>query len=240
MVVLAVAYGSIADSINDFVKDNQALTDIVAAQGNGTIGEQYLAMSFRILALVASGFAIQSALRIRAEEAAGRAESVLATPVSRTRWAASHLVVAFGGSLLVLVLAGAAFGAADAAVTGSPDAIGDAVVGMLAFTPAVWVLVGVSVALVGLVPRATIAAWGALGVCFVIGMFGQLLDLPVWMQDLSPFQHVPRYPVADLDPVPLVLLLALTAVLTALGLGALQPSRPGVTTPRVISRLTRR
>jgi polyether ionophore transport system permease protein len=221
MMALAIAYGSIADSINDFVKDNQALTDIVAAQGKGTIGEQYLAMSFRILALVASGFAIQSALRIHAEETAGRAESVLATPVSRRRWAASHLVVAFGGSLMVLVLAGAAFGVTDAAVTGTTDAIGDAIVGMLAFAPAVWVLVGVSAVLVGVLPRATVAAWGALGVCFVIGMFGQLLDLPVWLQDLSPFQHVPRYPAAELDPVPLVLLVALAVTLTALGLAAL-------------------
>ena len=55
MVVLAVAYGSITDSINDFVKDNKALTDIIAAQGHGTLVEQYLAMSFRILALVAAG-----------------------------------------------------------------------------------------------------------------------------------------------------------------------------------------
>jgi ABC-2 type transport system permease protein len=222
VAILAVAYGSIADSINDFVKDNQALTDLVAAQGNGTLLEQYLAMSFRILALVASGFAIQSALRIRAEEAAGRAESVLATPVSRLRWAASHLVIAFGASLLVLVVAGLAFGVADAAVTGSSDAVRDAVVGLSAFAPAVWVLVGVSVVLVGVLPRATIAAWAVLGACFVIGMFGQLLDLPGWLQDVSPYQHVPAYPVVDLDPVPLVVLVAVAAGLTVLGLAELR------------------
>jgi len=218
MVVLAVAYGSITDSINEFVKDNQALTDIVAAHGQGTIVEQYLAMSFRILALVVAGFAIQSALRIRTEEAAGRAEPVLATPVSRTRWAASHLVLAFGGSLAVLLLSGAAFGLADVAVTGSTDAIGDAVVGMLTFAPAVWVLVGVCAALVGLLPRATVIAWAALGACFVIGMFGQLLDLPSWVQDVSPFQHVASYPAADLEPVPLVLLVGVASIATAAGL----------------------
>jgi ABC-2 type transport system permease protein len=222
MAFLAVAYGSIADSINDFVKDNQALTDIVAAQGNGTLAEQYLAMSFRILALVATGFAIQSALRVHGEEAAGRAESVLATPVSRTSWAASHLVLAFGGSLVVLLLSAAAFGVADAAVTGASDAIGDAVIGLVAFAPAVWVLVGLAAVLVGVFPRATVVVWGALGVCFVIGMFGQLLDLPTWVQDVSPFQHVPQYPVADIDPVPLVLLCAVAVALTAAGLAGLR------------------
>ena len=222
MAVLAVAYGSIADSINDFVKDNQALTDIIAAQGNGTLSEQYLAMSFRILALVASGFAIQSALRIRAEETAGRAESVLATPVSRTRWASSNLAIAFGGSLVVLVLAGIAFGVADVAVTGDAGAVADGVVGMLAFTPAVWVLVGLTTALVGLAPRAGAVAWGALALCFVIGMFGQLLELPQRVQDVSPFQHVPRVPTVDLDPLPLVLLLVVTVALTGAGLAGLR------------------
>ncbi len=83
LAVLAIAYGSITDSINEFVQDNQTLADFVAAQGRGTLVEQYVAMSVRILALVAAAFAIQSALRIRSEETAGRAEPVLATPVSR-------------------------------------------------------------------------------------------------------------------------------------------------------------
>ena len=58
--------------------------------------------------------------------------------------------------------------------------------------------------------------------CFVIGMFGQLLDLPTWVQDLSPFQHVPRYPAADLDSCPLVALALIAAGLTALGLAGLR------------------
>ena len=54
LAVLAVAYGSLTDSIREFVQDNKALTDVVAAQGHGTLIEQYVAMSFRILALVAA------------------------------------------------------------------------------------------------------------------------------------------------------------------------------------------
>jgi ABC-2 type transport system permease protein len=220
MLVLAFAYGSVADSINDFVKDNQTLSDIIAAQGGGTILQQYLAMSFRVLALVATGFAIQSTLRPRSEEAAGRAELVLATPVPRARWVSSHLVLAFGGSALVLALVGVGFGVADAAVTGDAGAISDSLVGSLAFVPAVWVVVGVTVALLGFAPRAAAAAWAVLAVCFVIGMFGQLLDLPNWVNDLSPFQHVPPYPAEDLVALPLLVLLAVSAALTALGLTA--------------------
>ncbi len=222
LAVLAVAYGSITDSINDFVEDNKTLTDIIAAQGQGTLVEQYLAMSFRILALVAGAFAIQSALRIRSEETSAHAEEVLATPVSRARWATSHLAMAFGGTLVVLFLIGATFGVSDAAVTDDTNAIWRSIVGSLAYAPAVWVLVGLSAAIVGLAPRATMVPWAALAGCFVIGMFGQLLDLPPWIQDISPFQHVPRYPATDLSAPPLAALVALAAGLTTLGLAGLR------------------
>jgi ABC-2 type transport system permease protein len=216
--VLAVAYGSITDSINDFVKDNQALSDIVATQGHGTLVEQYLAMSFRILALIGAGFAIQSALRIRREETSTHAEQLLATRVSRVQFATSHLVIAFVGTLVILAAAGAGFGVADAAVTRDVGAIGHSIVGAIVYVPAVWVLVGLVTASIGIAPNTNLFAWVFLGLCFVIGMFGQLLGLPPWIDGISPFQHVSQYPAADLEVLPLVVLTALAASLTALGL----------------------
>jgi len=222
LAALAIAYGSITDSINDFVKDNKALSDLLATQGHGTLVEQYVAMSFRILALVAAGFAIQSALRIRSEETSGHGEQVLATEVSRDRWATSHLLIAFGGTLAVLFLIGVSFGLSDAAVTGDTGALGQSIVGALVYAPAIWVLVGLTVALIGLAPRASAVPWVALAVCFVIGFLGQLLHLAAWIQDLSPFQHVPQYPAAALEVFPLVMLVTTGAVFTALGLVGLR------------------
>jgi ABC-2 type transport system permease protein len=222
LILLAVAYGSITDSINQFVEDNQTLTDIIAAQGQGTLVEQYLAMSFRILALVAAGFAIQSAMRLRSEETSTHGEQVLATPVSRAQFAWSHFGIAFGGTVVVLLLTGLAFGVADAAVTGEFEAIRQSIVGALVFVPAVWVLVGFTAALLGAAPRLSALPWAVLGVCFVIGFFGQLLALAGWIQDLSPFQHVPQYPAADLALFPLAVLVAIAAGLTAIGLVGLR------------------
>lgn len=222
LIVLAVAYGSITDSINQFVEDNESLTDIIAAQGSGTLIEQYLAMSFRILALIASAYAIQSVLRIRSEETATHAEQILSTPVSRVRWAGAHVMLAFGGTLAILLLIGVSFGVADFAVTGDSAAFGQSVLGAVAYAPAVWVLAGLTVALVGFLPRVAVWAWGSLAVCFVIGMFGQLLGLPSGVTGFSPFEHVPQYPAAALDLFPLAVLLLIATGLTAFGLGALR------------------
>ncbi|HVV37344.1 MAG TPA: hypothetical protein VHC63_12120 [Acidimicrobiales bacterium] len=221
LALLAVAYGTVTSAISDYVKQNKAMADLVVAGGHGSIVEQYVAMSFRILALVAAGFAIQSALRMRSEETSMHAEALLATPLSRTRWAASHLAMAFGGSLLISVAMGVVFGVADLAVTGDTAAIAHCLVASLAFVPAVWVLVGITAFLVGVAPRATAAAWGALAACFVIGFFGQLLKLSNAVQDLSPFQHVPAYPATALSPGPLLALAAIASALTLAGLASL-------------------
>jgi ABC-2 type transport system permease protein len=50
-----------------------------------------------LIGLVAAGYAIGAALRLRGEETSGRVESVLAASVSRQRWATSHLAFAILG-----------------------------------------------------------------------------------------------------------------------------------------------
>ena len=50
------------------------------------------------------------------------------------------------------------------------------------------------------------------------GLFGVVLDLPRWLVDASPLQHVARVPAARVDAVPLVVLSLCAAALTTLGL----------------------
>jgi ABC-2 type transport system permease protein len=134
------------------------------------------------------------------------------------RFAASHLVLSIVGTVVILTLAGATFGVADAAVTGDWDALRQSIIGMLVFAPAVWLLAGLTMALIGVAPKASAWSWAVLGVCFVIGFFGQLLDLPQWAADLSPFQHVPQYPAANITVAPLAALVVISAALSAIGL----------------------
>jgi ABC-2 type transport system permease protein len=88
----------------------------------------------------------------------------------------------------------------------------------VAIAPAVWVLIGLAVALFGLVPRAVAAVWGALAACYLAAFLGPLLGLPDWVMDLSPFTHVPLLPAASFDVVPLLVLTAIAAAFVVLGL----------------------
>jgi ABC-2 type transport system permease protein len=221
VLLTGVAYGSIANSIDEFVGDNQAIADMVAAAGGGaSLVDSYLATSLLILAIIAGGAAVQMTLRLRSEETGGRVEPLLATPLSRTGWMSSHLGVALGGSALIMAAGGFGTGTTYALVIGDASQIPRLVGAALVHVPAVWILVGIACALFGVVPRWTVLAWVGVAVGLVIAMFGTLLDLPGLVIDLSPFQHTPQAPAQGLEALPLVVLLAVGAALTAVGLAA--------------------
>ncbi|HEV7760271.1 MAG TPA: hypothetical protein VGO78_14820 [Acidimicrobiales bacterium] len=216
LVLVGVAYGSVANDVEDFIGDNDSIKDMVARAG-GNLVDSYLATSLMMLALIGSGFAISSVLRLRSEETDLHAESLLAAPVARARWVASHLTVAVVGSVLVVGLTGLSVGLSYGIAAGDAGQPLRLLAASLAYLPPVWLLIGVTLALFAFVPRATVAAWGVLAACFVIGLLGDVLGLPGWVDDLSPFEHVPQVPAAGLQVLPLVVLTLLATAFTAAG-----------------------
>jgi ABC-2 type transport system permease protein len=159
-------------------------------------------------------------LRSRAEEASGRAEPVLATATSRAAWLGSHGLVAFAGSAVLLAAGGAATGAVRAVGSGDAGDVPALLGGALAHLPAVWVVAGIALALVGLAPRAASAAsWAMLAVVVLITLFAESLHWPGWVRDLSPLSWTPNAPVEPWTIGPTVTLLAVAAALLALGFG---------------------
>ena len=90
--------------------------------------------------------------------------------------------------------------------------------------PAVLLIGGITAALIGWVPRFAAVGWAVLGLSVLLGQLGTLLSLPQPVMDLSPFSHIPALPAAPMHWTPLVVLLLLAVVATALGLrGLLAP-----------------
>jgi ABC-2 type transport system permease protein len=218
LFLTGVAYGSIVDQLDDLVGDNQAAKDFIAQAGGASITDSYLATTMLTLALIATGYAIQSALRLRTEENAGRVETLLATPTSRDRWVGSHVALSLVGGAAVVAAGGLGTGLTVGLITGDLGEVPRLLGASLVYVPAVWLLAGVAIALFGLAPRAALAAWAGMAFCFAVGLFGQLLDLPSWLIDISPYQRTPQVPAADLAPGSLVVLAVLAAALTAAGM----------------------
>jgi ABC-2 type transport system permease protein len=215
-----VGLGGVASSLNSLLNESPQIEQVIAKLGGSAgIIDAYFAGVMGLFAIIVAGYAIQATLRMRSEETDKRGEPVLATAVSRWRWAASHLWFAFIGPAVVLAVMGLTTGLihginAHDLSTQLPRVLAGAMVQL----PAVWVLVGLAVALYGLLPRWTGLSWGALGLVVMILLMDAVVNLPRWVLDISPFTHIPKIPGGNFSPEPLIILVAVALLLTTVGL----------------------
>ncbi|CAM5248511.1 ABC transporter permease [Streptomyces avidinii] len=220
-LVAGVVFGGMADGAADLVGDNDRTREIIERMGGqggpGVLTDAFLATMAGMFGMVAALYAVSAVLRLSGEESGQRAEPLLANAVGRLRWAGGHLAVAFGGSALILLLAGLGLG------LGHGRGLGAAIGATLAQLPAVWLIGALAALLYGAVPQYAAAAWAVAGGVLALGWIGPALNLPQAVLNLSPFAHLPRLPGAQaLDWAPPTVLTALAVALTAAGLGALR------------------
>jgi ABC-2 type transport system permease protein len=220
LAVMGAAFGAIGDSADDFADISEQFERILEqmAPGGRTV-DLFFTLLMGFIGVAVGAYTIQALLRMRAEEAAGRLEPLLAAAVDRGRWLAGHVTIAAAGTVAVLAISGLAGGLAYGAVTGQwADGLGGLLAAALAQAPAALALGGFVVAVFAVVPRwASSIAWAALAVSLVMGQLGALLELPQPVLDISPFTHVPRVPVEAFTFTPVAVLLTVAAVLGGIG-----------------------
>jgi ABC-2 type transport system permease protein len=195
LVALGAVYGSIAGSVQTLLGNNPAAETFLPDLSTAGLVDAYLGVTLGMVVLITGAYAVSAALRARSEEAAGRAEPVLATATSRPAWLGSHAAVALLGSTAVLLAAGVAMGVSAAAATGDAALTGRVLGATLAHLPDVWVFAAVATLLVGVLPRAAAAAaWGWVAYVVVVTLFARSLDWPAWVDDLSPLSWTPAGP----------------------------------------------
>ncbi|MGW0572543.1 ABC transporter permease [Streptomyces tauricus] len=211
------AFGGVTKGATDLVGDNERTREIIQRMGGQSgITDAFLATMVGMLGMVAALYVVQSVLRLHAEETSQRAEPVLAGAVSRLRWAAGHLLIAFGGAVLIMLLGGlgltAGYGRSPGTILGA----------CLVQLPAIWTIGALAVLLYGVSPQVAPAAWAVAGSALLLGWIGPALDLPDPVLDLSPFGHLPKLPGGEMTWTPVVLLTAIAAALITAGLTALR------------------
>ncbi|HEX7304711.1 ABC transporter permease [Lentzea sp.] len=221
-VVYGILVGSIAGGIGDMTGSPEAEEFFKRLGGDNTLTDAVFAAMFGILSVIASAYGVQAVMRLHHEETSLRAEPLLASSVSRLRWAAGHVAIALGGVAVLLLSAGLLAGSVHAAQAGDFSLVGEVLAGALVQIPAAWVLVGVAVAGYGLAPRLAVAGWTALAVFPLLGELGPVFGFDQWLMDLSPYAHVPKVPRSSVTAAPLLWLLLAGAAATGVGLVGLR------------------
>jgi ABC-2 type transport system permease protein len=224
-LVYGAALGSIAGNVGSFLGSSTHVKNVISRLGGQHgLTDAYLAAMMGIFGLVAAGYAVSVVFRLRSDETSQRAELLLATGTRRVSWCASYLIVAAAGSAAVLAAAGLGTGLSFGLRSGDagtqvPRLLGAA----LAQWPAVAAVTAVAVLLFGLLPEYCVAGgWAVLAVAAVLVLLGPTLQLAQWIQDISPFTHVPKLPGGTVTAAPLACLTVIAVLLTVAGMAALR------------------
>ncbi|MFF0491640.1 ABC transporter permease [Nocardia sp. NPDC004068] len=220
ITLYALVFGGVIHDLGDELGDSKAVADIIARLGGAQVVEDgFVNMAYTLIGVAASAYAISAALRLHSEESTQHAETVLTGSIGRMRWAASHLIFAVLGPVVMLLAAGVVGGlvygvAADDIGGKLPRVLGAALVQL----PAVWLFAGVAIVLFGLVPRWAPMAWGVFVAALAVYLLGAVSGVPQWVLDLAPYSHLPKLPAEAFRATPVVILIGAGIVLTAVGL----------------------
>ncbi|WP_233221413.1 ABC transporter permease [Streptomyces carminius] len=215
------AFGAMADGADELIGDNEQSREIIERMGGAQgITDAFLAAMIGLFGMLAAVYAVSAVLRMRGEETSERAEPLLASVLPRLRWVSSHLVIAYAGSVVLLLVSGLTTGLGYGLAAGDTGQVWRVTGASLAQTPAVWLLAGAAVLLFGALPALSMAAWGLVVVVLVVGWIGPSLDLPQSVMNISPFTHLPKLPGAEVTAAPYLWLLLLAAVPLVAGIAA--------------------
>jgi ABC-2 type transport system permease protein len=217
LLTTGLLLGAVGNDVERMVEDNPELAAYLAQLGGASITDAYFATSLQMMAMLTGGFALSSVLRARTEELAGRTESIIATPTSRTTWWFGQVVVSVLGAALMTVLGGLGAGVAYALVVDDSSQILRLGAASLVTLPAILVMVGVALVLYGFLPRLVLVNWAVFAAIVVIAIFAETLRLPQWVRNVSPFEHLPDAPARELQAAPVVTLTTVAVVLAVVG-----------------------
>ncbi len=211
VVLAALLFGSIVDSMNTFLADaSGAMSNLTRGLGVNAL----LALLAGMVGLITAVFATQSAVSLRTDEATGIVETQLAGAVSRSKWVLERLLIPIVGSVVLLLLGGGLLGAVYGSISGDSSQAVTMAGAALAYWPAVMLLVGIAVALFGWLPSVAIpVTWGAMAAMWFATMLGDVLGLPAWLLNALPFSAVPYMPLEAMSWTPMIIMTALAALL---------------------------
>ena len=221
LFLFAIAFGSLANSLQDMVSEIPAVGDMVPLDLDD-LTTSFAAYVLQMLAIGPLGLIVAGILRLRTEEQEGRLAGILMAGSSRTSTAVRWVLVVALSTTVVQLLLGLGLGIGLLQATGETSWLAVMPLAALAALPAIALAGAVTVALYGLRLRLAGVAWLLVIWAAIDTFLGDLLDLPDVVRSISPLRHVPLVPDADLDVSALAGRSVLAVLLVLVGLWGLR------------------
>ncbi|MFD0711564.1 ABC transporter permease [Paenibacillus sp. GCM10027626] len=218
MLLFGMAYGFFIGEAEEMMSSvGDKLEGMLPEAGTGLFADSIAAMFMAVAAIIACIPALQSILKLRSEEHAGRIDTLLAAAVSRSRLMGSYLLIAALNGIALMFMAGLGMGITGSHSMDDTRYLPELIAAGLNFIPVLWFAIGLAAALTGWVPKAAALSWIVVIYAFIALYLGGALQLPDWMLNLSPLQHIPRLPAEHFEWLPLGMLTLGATALAIIG-----------------------
>ncbi|MDM5225184.1 ABC-2 transporter permease [Cytobacillus sp. NJ13] len=217
MFVLGASYGSVLGDLESFFSDNEAMKQLLKPTEGVTLVEQFIPMLMIVISLMATIPPVMAMNKLRGEEKKERIVHLLSRAVSRTKLLGSYFVISVINGFLMISLAALGLWSAGTAAVEGGLSFGMIFGAALSYYPAMLVMIGLSVFLIGFLPKFTSFIWLYVLYSFIVLYLGGLFQFSDWIGSISPFGHVPQAPVEEFSIIPLLLLCLFAGVLAAAG-----------------------
>ena len=218
--LIGASYGAIMGDIDGFIEANEFYQQMIMHVEGISLPILFAGLINFVAGMMALIPMIIYVKQARSEEKDIRAELVLATPVCRYTYLGSYVIIAYVSSVILQLLTTFGLWMSGVAVLPEPEEfpLGTLLTANLVYLPAIWVIIGLTVLLIGVAPKMTGLIWAVYGGVFLLGMFGRMDIFPAWVNNLSPFGFVPQYPMEDINWISMIVLTGIAALLTVAGL----------------------
>jgi len=235
MFTLGASYASVVGEIDSFIGDSpeymtilgvpvDQLPNLSQADQSKMIVDSYGIFVTLMMTLLAIVPLLNAALKIRSEEREARAENIVTKAVPRCSYMAGYVIIAFIASVVLQLLTASGLYFTTAYMTGdaNPFSFNDLFMSFLAFLPALWIMIGFTVFVVGMIPKATSIVWVYFGAVAMLSFMGRLIFTGnlSWVMNLTPLHFVSQpEPMKDyvINYTPLIVMTGIAAVLTIVG-----------------------
>ncbi|KHL17050.1 UNVERIFIED_CONTAM: hypothetical protein LK11_13735 [Mumia flava] len=221
-VLIGLVFAGLTKEAASALDSNAQVAEVLGGGGGVSPEDGYLSFTLVIVALVAGAAVVQGVARVAEQETDGIAEVVLARPVGRFSWALAWVTASLVTGAATLVVGAFATGAGAALSLDDGERVGSLTAAGAGYVPALVLLAGLCLAVLGLVPRLQSVCWVVVAWAAVVATLGDTLELADWLRTLSPYDALGMLPVDDVDTTAVVVLLALGVALGLLGLAGLR------------------
>ncbi|MFV0363669.1 MAG: ABC transporter permease [Suipraeoptans sp.] len=216
--VLAAMYASVFGDLDSFISNNAMLSGMLDQNAGYTATDQFMSLLMVIMTLISMIPVVASIGRIAGEEKRGYATHLFSGSVSRSSQLTAYLIPAIILCAVLQVVTAIGFWSVGSVVApDSTPSLETFMISAMSYVPAMLVVIGLSVFIVGFIPKRVSLSYMYLGYSFFVVYIGTLAKLPQVLQDITPFGHVPQYPIEDLEAMPLVVMTCIAAVLCIAG-----------------------